>query len=425
MGTAFVTDLEGRRAALESFVAQNPVLQFDGHGNLDFVLPEGQDSFVFGGDAVDRGAHGLWILERLLNFKERYPDRVILIQGNRDINKMPFSYYFTSEGLSFIPKSLPLWLEFHGLDQTFLKDPIVRMKFILEKARNAPKAFEYRRAELAERSSKSISDEEVFQSLLDDVHKEGLIRRYLQASQIAHLDGSTLIVHGAVTDENIGIVPGISEKILNVREWIAALNEFSKREISDWLQAPEDPRAGEALLKYQYPTRVVPGHSENPQSVMYGRYTDMEHQPRLPSRALTEELKKQGVHRILCGHKPSGILPCYLRAHDFEVLIADVSYRPDLHYPSITYSESDIEISAQSLDRERLRYSVSEHPELGMCTSDEYLVKAPAFDGRWILFKFILGYEFDERKVSAGSLQKSKLTPPWRKTCKSENKELA
>ena len=56
---------------------------------LDFV--DDADYFVMGGDAFDHGSGDLRIAEELLDFKERYPDRVFLILGNRDMNKLKLS----------------------------------------------------------------------------------------------------------------------------------------------------------------------------------------------------------------------------------------------------------------------------------------------------------------------------------------------
>ena len=45
-------------------------------------------TLVFGGDAIDRGPAGRRVVAALLAAKRHYDDRVVLLAGNRDINKL-------------------------------------------------------------------------------------------------------------------------------------------------------------------------------------------------------------------------------------------------------------------------------------------------------------------------------------------------
>ena len=56
--------------------------------------------FVFGGDAFDRGAGDLRVARLLIDLKRRYPDRVVLIIGNRDANKMRLTSELAASELS-------------------------------------------------------------------------------------------------------------------------------------------------------------------------------------------------------------------------------------------------------------------------------------------------------------------------------------
>ena len=51
--------------------------------------------FIYGGDVCDRGRGDIRILTDLVNLKEKYPDRVHFILGNRDVNKLrlPFTLH--------------------------------------------------------------------------------------------------------------------------------------------------------------------------------------------------------------------------------------------------------------------------------------------------------------------------------------------
>ena len=67
-----------------SFTTGNPHVSLtDG----ELRLGEGV-TFVFGGDAIDRGAHGRRFVALLLAAQRRYGERVVLLAGNRDLNKL-------------------------------------------------------------------------------------------------------------------------------------------------------------------------------------------------------------------------------------------------------------------------------------------------------------------------------------------------
>jgi hypothetical protein len=51
-------------------------------------LESNKEAIVFTGDLIDRGAYTIRNLLNMLNLKKNYPDNVILICGNRDINKI-------------------------------------------------------------------------------------------------------------------------------------------------------------------------------------------------------------------------------------------------------------------------------------------------------------------------------------------------
>ena len=86
---SFVTDLEGDFAYFKKFVDSSQIIRFSSDGKLDFSSNDGV--FVHGGDLFDRGPGDIRLSNLLCSFYDKYPDRVILLLGNRDINKMRFS----------------------------------------------------------------------------------------------------------------------------------------------------------------------------------------------------------------------------------------------------------------------------------------------------------------------------------------------
>ena len=82
----YVTDVEGNLEYFDRWVARSGVLQYDAAGELELTAPNAY--FVFGGDGVDRGGGSSRLLKRLVDVKRRSPDRVFLLVGNRDLNKL-------------------------------------------------------------------------------------------------------------------------------------------------------------------------------------------------------------------------------------------------------------------------------------------------------------------------------------------------
>ena len=81
-----MTDVEGDLDYWLRFCAISDSVDV-GSGPDDLSLRPGCH-LVFGGDSVDKGRADLGFLRSLLALKDRHPDRVHLLLGNRDINKM-------------------------------------------------------------------------------------------------------------------------------------------------------------------------------------------------------------------------------------------------------------------------------------------------------------------------------------------------
>ena len=96
---AYVTDVEGSWTRLASFCANNPIVTLDG----ETLRVRAGATFVFGGDAIDRGPWSRRIVRTLLNAREAQPDQVVLLGGNRDLNKLRLA----RELEGFPPKRAP------------------------------------------------------------------------------------------------------------------------------------------------------------------------------------------------------------------------------------------------------------------------------------------------------------------------------
>ena len=372
----YITDLEGDLDTFNRYLdSRRAVLRRDAKGELQLRSPN--MAFVFGGDLFDRGPGDLQLARELVALKKRHPDRVFLIMGNRDINKMRLAAELQPEEVArgadtafkawWDPKAseLPDYLAKKGWPDT----RATRLKWMLQCTLGSPNTFQHRSEELAHLQGKAISDvsdEDVVESFCRSVlRSDGEVVAYLQNAQIGVIIGDTLFVHGAVEKQALGFVPSAAlrykrnsrEEVLGpgcrqnlaLREWIEGLNDFAMSQVEAWQQSPfwqgdvdSRTRGGEALMAYQsrpamalhtvVVTCYVDGHAMPARKAIdkdkfegYQKCSD----PLNPE--VLQYLLEGGVRRVVVGHKPSGAAPAVLRTAGldqlgYEVLSADTNY---------------------------------------------------------------------------------------------------
>jgi hypothetical protein len=378
---AYITDLEGRWDKLERSCADNPHLKLQ---NGALVLAPGV-TLVFGGDAIDRGPAGRRIVATLLAAKRRYGERVVLLAGNRDINKLRLHRELSGHPPPGAPPEL------HG-------DRPALLRWILAHTMGAREAFDHRAAELRADGA-SADDHGVVDSFAADVAPGGLLAEYLRCACLIHRAGRTLFVHGGVTSASLGVVPG-REYTDDVARWIAELNHFYSEQVA----AFTDQRLTDGvpdwapIVAYQAP---VPGTARNQASVVYGRLADDQNDPRLPGPRVIERLQRAGITRLVLGHTPIGDVPAVLRHGGFTQVMADNSH-------------GRLEWGVQlTLDDDHLRWSgrcrlddggeldatvvVDDRPSLvgAVTTEGGRLIKAQVEDG-WLLFRGLPGRRVEQ-----------------------------
>ncbi len=408
---AYLTDVEGQWEKLTSFTDDNPCVTLDAEGRLD--VAEGA-VLVFGGDAIDRGPSSRRVVAALLEAKLRQPDQVILLAGNRDINKTRLPRELGGHP----PRSAP--------PEVLAASRADLLRWIFRNTMGAAQAFEHRRAELTSEGRAPLddpgaSDDAVVQSFLDDLAPGGALTRYLAACQLAYRSGATLFVHGGVTDENFGEAPGEDPRTLDVDVWIARLNAFYATQIGAYITRALDAsgRPGWAeIVAYQAP---LPGSRLNQKSVVYARPTDDIGNPYLPSRPVIDALRGSGITRVVVGHTPNGDTPSVLRDDGFELVIADNSYgRVD--GASKVFLRGDalvVEASAALDDGARVdlifQTPVDGSSPLGKRDADTgHLVTGRLASGEFLLFRCLEGYRMEQIPASAADLAARRLTAPYR-----------
>jgi hypothetical protein len=392
MRIAYLTDVEGRWDKLVSFADANPDVSLTG---TSLQLADGV-GFVFGGDAIDRGPHSRRIVATLLAARRSYGDRVILLAGNRDINKLRLARELTGE-----PP--------HGAPSDGSRGDLLR--WIFAHTMGASKAFAYRAAELAA-DGQPADDDAVVHSFLDDLGPGGPLRAYLGECRLGFRAGATLFLHGGVTADNFGVVPG-APATATVDDWLAALNRFYRDELAAFAAGREPTE----LIDYQAP---VPGTHLNQASVVYARPTDEQASPQLPEPAVIERLAASGIGRVVVGHTPSGDCPAVLRDGGFELVLADNSYSRIELGSQVALEGDDIAVRAVTeLDdgsHAIVRYASSRldlASPLGRRDRDtQQLIKAQLDDGRYLLFRGLPNRRVEQLAATADDVAQRALVAP-------------
>ncbi|MBI1947563.1 MAG: metallophosphoesterase [Deltaproteobacteria bacterium] len=396
----FLTDVEGQWQRLHSFLAGNP------HAALvdDRLVVTPGATLVFGGDAIDRGPHARRIVRLLLDAKLRQPDQIVLLAGNRDINKLRLATELAGEP----PRRAP--------SEVKASPPPELLRWIFAHTMGAAQAFAFRQEELAAQGEPA-GDDDVVHSFLDDVAPGGLLTRYLAACQLAWRAGRTLFVHGGVAREAMTVVPGQPPTTLasfHVDPWIERLNAFHAEQLDAFIaraRRADGGREWAALIRYQSPH---PATRKNPASVVYGGFGDVDNNPQLPEPAVVDALVRAGIARVVVGHTPNGDVASVVRTAapraPFEIVIADNSRSRVETACRVTVRDEAIELHGTVVLDEGGERTVDATLPLGdrgspvgRRTVDGSLVKAPLDEG-FHTFRYLPGYRFEQRVVAREAL---------------------
>jgi hypothetical protein len=384
---SYVTDIEGRGDKWASFLDGNPHVELSGD---ELELADGV-TFVFGGDAVDRGPYARRFVGQLLRAKQRYGDRVVLLAGNRDINKLRLVTELGGQPHRRAPA---------GLSRPEL------LAWTFENTMGAKQAFAHRSAELVAQQLPS-DDNAVVDSYLADLAPGGELRAYLEVCQLGFRAGDTLFVHGGITPENFLATPARCENrwiteyssSASLTAWLADLDRFYRDEMAAFVRGTRP----DALIAYQSqgPDKL------NQQSVVYARPTDDVGNPHVPPSTIVERLRGEGITRVVVGHTPSGDCPAILRDGAFELVLADNSYsRVELGSQVAIDRHAQIRSTTQLDDgtRHAIAYTADQDPLLGLRDRETgRLVKSRLGTG-YLTFRALPKYQVEQRAASVDEL---------------------
>jgi hypothetical protein len=381
---AYLTDVEGRWDRLVSYCDGNPAVNLT-RGELR-LAPGAR--FVYGGDVPDRGPSSRRLARTLVEARLRYGDRVILLAGNRDINKLRLPRELGGCPPERAPRDAP------GADL---------LRWILAHTMGAREAFEHRRSELVEEEGPG-DDEAVVRSFLDDVQPDGITRRYLDEARLAWRSDDALFVHGGIPARAFLTVPGAPDAS-GVDAWIDSLNRWYHSQLGAFDRDPT-PTASVpewwSLIAYQMPR--LPERN-NDESIVYGRNTGHGNNPVLPPEPVREGLRAAGVRRLVVGHTPNGDFPSIVTGEDgFSLIVADASYPRTATCPQVLLDgERTLVRGRVLLEDGRELAAEAELPAddaVGRRDADGWLCKARLETGERLWFRFEEGTTY--RQVARG-----------------------
>jgi len=337
MTVEFVTDIEGNWDYFSSIIGRSKILSFDDndHDMMRLVLAP-NSIFVHGGDAPDKGPDDIRIVKALVQLKRDYPDRVFLICGNRDVNKLRLwpelepGETGRTANIYWDPKhkTYPKYLEEKQLEE----GSISTLKWMLECTMGSPTTFETRRMELASRQQPStdvtmISDQDVLESFRESVNPRGRdpwMLDYLRYGQLMLIIGDCIFVHGGIDETCLGQVPGQPPVKGGVEAWCQALNEFQQEMVKEFERQPtldaNRQFGGEPLKDYG-----VPNSNVGCGTVIYNTFA-VNGNCAVPDHRTREYLANAGIQRVFTGHQPVGDAPSVIAIDGLAIFMCDTSY---------------------------------------------------------------------------------------------------
>jgi hypothetical protein len=433
-----VTDNEGTRFLFE-VIQKSKIVDYHPDKGLSFAKISGEPYFVFGGDATDRGRFDLATLEILLAFKNKYPDNVILLAGNRDIKQNRFKIELAENLIRdrLLLTSPPRWLslkvqtvpldyvkkEMQDLrmptdDIDVVKDYIasltttqcqlIYLHWMLEKNMGSPHTFRYRREELVVRLGKNqISDEEVLQSFLMESAVDGLSGEYLKHAQIGAIIPETrvMVVHGGLTAENIGRIPGMrleDPMIQNASDWLQQFNQWYKAQIKKWVAYAPNELTVPGFTDLDASVLPIPG------SIKYIMTADMLGKERefieVPG-VVDDYLTDNSISLILTGHQPCGDHPAIRRgkSHPLLFIDGDTGYgKGDLSNPDDTRGKAfhTLEITA---DRQKTCIDIAARLANGESVITHLTVSEKDITGDYYIGKLLSDHRLVQCRLGDGN----------------------
>ncbi|MCM8611257.1 nicotinate-nicotinamide nucleotide adenylyltransferase [Accumulibacter sp.] len=426
-----VTDLEGRRDAIDDLVDAGRMRLVD--GALDFVDP--YDGLYFAGDVTDRGPYTIRLVDMLLALRRRHPGRVAWAHGNLDLKNLVLL-----RDLPLLERGTPdyeAWLCGQPDSGVAGAVPVVegsggpargggcntldrRIDYWLTR-QGAARAFEFHWQELGEIHGRPVTRGEAAEDYVARLQPGGSMFEFLRLGQVAILHGNVLIDHGGVSQSNIGFVPGATSRIAHARQWITALNAYGREQMGLIERAIRSPGGDgsfpDAFIRYAdaiWDANAREGSGAlfmNDVSLIYPFRQRERGNFRVPDEAAIAYLRDAGIDTEIVGHSPFGDLPGPLKADGFLRLMADTSHRRAGARSTISIDvRGGIRVRGMTSRGISIAYRVAANspPPIGMVTRVERytVVGRTRVDGgtRFLVSKYFDGHNIRDQLVDRATL---------------------
>lgn len=391
-----ISDIEGKWKALETYASrrnsvldseklkefsdefdklknENNIIKNDINFEIEDVLKK-NCKLVFVGDLIDNGPDNIKLLTFFNSLKKKYGEQIILIAGNRDINKLRLNFLIKEndefeKDINRIDVWKKSWEELKiKNDSPSITD---KLKFIFDNTMGAKGLFDRIKSELSfikDKNTVQQNDDVVSKYILNNYLN--LVKQYLKESQLIHVDTNThsIFIHGGIHNDNyLTFIDKTKEKEKNFNNWITLLNkEFSEiidhdnfKDLLPLFQYQESPLDPNDNSKWK-------GES-NDLSVLHSRPWDpIKNNLRkidiVKDNCYVTKLLENGINKEFVGHSPVGKLPVMIKKkidksllknlkHDFDYFYkvmcdtsAEVTATDAKYTPTISVTKDQIEI---------------------------------------------------------------------------------
>ncbi len=419
---SFVTDLEGNiKGLLNNLKEKGLKLE---NGRLHFT--HNQAELFIGGDLSDRGSDSIKIRRLIGDLKKRHPDRVHIIWGNRDINKLGFHGLLPSLD-GFLHEEYKEWLSKGEtrLSHTELEKrntPENKLEWFFNEI-GCNQCLEFHQKELSELKGRPISIREAAEDYIQSLHpKEGEFFKFLEMGQFIATKGRTIMTHGQITKENFGFVPDSSTRYENMAEWLEALNRWGKSKLSsikstyhpDILRG-QHSRPTTELIQYcdsKWDQSFKKGYG-NEVSVVYAPRNKEGNNFRLPDKETLQLLTKQGYSTLIVGHSPAGNTPLPLKGEGFIQIMADTSYGGNRSSQVSFDYLGQVKLQGNSQSGHTIKAEISPHIDSPIGKNyKEATVVGRINDTTLLTFRYNKDYSIAESTIPEGQLIEGELKTP-------------